>query len=305
MRIARREHLAITCSAQVVVYLDTLFAVLDVRRIELGSVELGRTPRRVEHHISRNRRAVRQMHVVASCAPLNRLRLDAFVNGEPELLEMCHEVRHEVCVAAFQRFAAPHQHVNLAAEPRVDMAEFEGDGAAADDREPIGDAAELEDIVRRRHMLRAEEGELPRCRPGCDQGMVESNDAVFDFEPAGRHKAHSRLDVIDAGLAQTVLRALRDRISKPVFTIYDRIPVDLDFASRDAVLARCLHDVQHFGRADQHLFGIASAQRAKPADRRRIDQRHFFSCGFDLLAGGQSGIAATQGDEVVVIHGHR
>jgi hypothetical protein len=68
------------------------------------------------------------------------------------------------------------------------------------------------------------------------------------------------------------------------------------------VVACVLRRVEHFGRAHEHFFGIAPAQRAESADRRRIDQRDFFSGSSDAFARREAGIAAAQRDEIIVFH---
>jgi hypothetical protein len=122
-------------------------------------------------------------------------------------------------------------------------------------------------------MLFARNAEFDRFRARGDQDMLRFERFAFDIQRGATGEPGAPVVRVDALAGEELLALLRHGIGKTAFEGHQIGPVDADVPG-DALAGHAPGMVRSRCAADQHLLGIAAAQRAGAAEEAEVDHGH-------------------------------
>src|SRR5216684_1586745 len=187
------------------------------------------------------------------------------------------------------------------AGPRRDVRELGCDVAAADQREALGQRLQLEKAVAGRDMLLAGDAERHRTSAGRYQDVLALQDRSIDIDGIAADEACQAVERIDASLGVTAFLLLRYGVGERALEGHQRRPVDAPITI-DAAAMHAARKIDDLGAADQHLLGVAAAQRAGAAERAVVDDGHRAPRGAYAGAGDLGSRSGADDNEIVALH---
>src|SRR5258708_33001853 len=122
-------------------------------------------------------------------------------------------------------------------------------------------------------MLFAGDAERYRTSAGRDQNVLAVQDGSIDIDSVAADEACQAMERVDAPLGIAALLLLRYGMGERPLEGHQRRPIDahIPFAAA-AVHAPC--EIDDLGATEQHLLGVAAAQRAGAAEPTGGEDRH-------------------------------
>src|SRR5262249_36496901 len=131
-----------------------------------------------------------------------------------------------------------------------------------------------------------------------DQHMTAGQAVVAQRQRRRPHESRPSVERRDTRFRVALLVGGRHRIRGGALGAHERRPVDRDTAGAYATLGERPRRVDGFGRRHEDLLGNASAERARAAERARVDDRDGPS-GVTAARGRLGRDTATDDDEIV------
>ncbi len=159
-----------------------------------------------------------------------------------------------------------------------DVGELEGDVTTADERDAARERVELEKLLARDQVLGAGEAQGRGPSSGGNDEVVRLDFLAAHAELPWREEPGASVQRRDAGLRKLFLASLWNRACKRPLEPHQRRPVDPRRLRVKAFVFHPLQAIQRLGGAHQHLLGIATAQRARTAERPPVDDSCAAAC---------------------------
>src|SRR5947207_5920338 len=175
--------------------------VADPGRVKREAVDIGDPPGAVDDARGGDAplgAGLGENHIVPAPGPLDAGDLDPGVDRDPEAFGLGAQLRGGIRIDRRQQVRQNFEDRHLAAGAGVDVAEFEGDDAAADEHDIARQRRIAEDIVRGDQMLGARDWQTPRRRAGGDHDMGGFERAVADLYGARSDEFALAVDYLDA-----------------------------------------------------------------------------------------------------------
>ena len=215
---------------------------------------------------------------------------------------------HRLDRVGIERGQEPRQHLedgDLAAGAGVDMAEFEGDDAAADEHHALRSLALAQHLVRGDHQLRARDRQRPRLGAGGDDDMLRLDAAAGRLDRVRRNEFGALADQLDATAPQRLGKRIRDARDQVLLAVDQRRPIECRLADADAVDMGLRDLVQGMTRGDQHLLRRATPVGAGAAEIARLGHDHLHAGLARRHGDAETGIAAADNKDVAALPLHR
>src|SRR5438105_4719795 len=158
------------------------------------------------------------------------------------------------------------------------MGKLKGDVPAPNKEDPAGKFIELQELFARRKQLLAGNLQVRRLLPRRDddktrlQYFVSHLNCFFTDETRAAMKRH------DARFREAFFTLLGNGLGESTLEAHQFTPINRKLLGPNSIAFHPALPIEHFGRAYQHLFRIASPQRARATEWSGINYRDLPSC---------------------------
>jgi hypothetical protein len=178
---------------------------------------------------------------------------------------------HEGRVESLERTGAPMQYMDLGTGTSRHVGKLKRDVTTADKDHSAREVVEFKELRTRGKVL------LPRNVQPCWCGTRSYHNGpggehiAIHPDTSSIHKVSAPLKRFDACIAESLPAILWNRIGERSLELHEFGPVDLHVSQHDVPFRHAPVPVDQLGRADENFLGITPTERARAAERLRVN----------------------------------
>ena len=293
--------------AQVAIHYDAAVGVFDIACGKIQRIDIGNAACAIDDPIGLGcvlGAVMAEDDAQAAVGGLDPFDADAGPDADANAFALGLEAGDRVGVQGRQQLRQRLENGDLSAGPRIDVAEFQRDHAAADENDRAGQVPFAEHLVRGDHVFGTGNRQRPRLRARRDHDMLGLELASADPDDIGACENGAALDHFDVALGHRTGEVGGDVLDHILLAVDQGGPVQPGLADRDMMNGGALDFVQRMTGGDQHLLRRAAAVRAGAAKQILLDHRDRHSGAPCWTGHADAGVAAAKNDHIEFLGAH-